>query len=352
MKRRIRSTVAGVSAAVGLSVAGASAAGAAVAAHSPTWHVVDYGNGAITATQAITAVVATGKTSGWAFAGSAAYERTGAVTWKKVAFPGRDGEVSVAGEASATNVWAFDNTPFGSTAFTWNGTRWSAAKTFRGWVGAVSVLGRSDVWVFGAPYPDGETGVWHYSGRDWSQVASNLYGGSALSDRNVWAFSGTTIAHYNGTKWTTTNVASKLPAKTKNGLLAPPHVTDVIALSADDVYALGVGNARPTGGPLVVLHYNGRAWTKVAESPLPNNAPAGPDGTGGLWIAVANTGAPYILHYAEGKLSKVALPGDVAQPTGILSVARIPGTTEQLAGGTVPAADNRQRFFGVILQYS
>ena len=352
MKHRISKTIAGVSAAVGVSVAGASAASAAVQAHTPAWHPVDEGNAAIRDARNITAVVATGKTSAWAFEGSAAYERTGPVTWKKVAFPGPDGEVSVAGAASPTDVWAFDNTPFGSQAFTWHGTKWSPSRTFQGWVGGVSVLGRNDVWVFGAPYPGRETGVWHYNGHTWSQVASNLYGGSAISDRNVWAYSGTNIAHFNGIKWTTTNVARLLPAKSKHGSLTPPHVNDVIALSARDVYALGIGNARATDNPLVVLHYDGHTWNKVAGNPLANSAQASPDGTGGLWIAAASTGEPYILHYADGRLSRVKLPGDAAQPTFLESVARVPGTTEQLAGGTVPAADNRTVFFGTVLQYS
>jgi hypothetical protein len=268
-----------------------------------------------------------------------------------VAFPGRNGEVSVVGGAAPSDVWAFDNTPFGSAAFRWNGTKWSPMKTFRGWVGGVSVLARDDVWVFGAPYPDGQTGVWHYNGRTWSRVAKNLYGGSALSDRNVWAYSGTKIAHFNGSSWTTANVARLLPAEAKNGLRNLPHVDDVIALSADDVYALGVGNARATDGPLVVLRYDGRTWNRVAENRFPNSAQASPDGTGGLWIAASSSGAPYMLHYADGKLSKVALPGDAAQPTSILSLARIPGTTEQLAGGWVPAADGRPVTYGVVLQY-
>jgi hypothetical protein len=353
MKHSVCTTVAGVSAAIGLGVAMTTAASAAVAApsaHAPTWQPV--GNAAINAAHGISAVVATGRTSGWAFAGSVAYERTGVTAWKEVAFPGRDGEVTVAGATAPSDVWAFDNTPFGSAAFTWNGTKWSTVKTFRGWVGGVSVLARSDVWVFGAPYPDGQTGVWHYNGRAWSQVAKNLYGGSALSDRNVWAYSGTKIAHFNGTRWTTVNVAELLPAKSKGGLRTLPHVDDVIALSADDVYALGVGNDRATDGPLVVLRYDGRAWSKIAEDRLPNSAQASPDGTGGLWVAATYAGARYMLHYSDGRLSKVALPGDAAQPTNVLSLARIPGTTEQLAGGWVPAADGRPLTYGVILQYS
>ncbi len=349
MKRSVGKTVAGVSVAIGLSVATTAAGAAVAAAHAPRWQPI--GDAAINAARDITAVVATGRTSGWAFAGPTAYERTGAAAWKKVAFPARNGEVSVVGATAPSDVWAFDNTPFGSAAFTWNGTKWSTVRTFRGWVGGVSVLARDDVWVFGAPYPDAQTGVWHYNGRIWSQVAGNLYGGSALSDTNVWAYSGTKIAHFNGTKWTTVNVARLLPAKAKDGLRALPHVDDIIALSADDVYALGVGNAAATGGPLVVLRYNGRDWNKVADNRLPNSAPASPDGTGGLWIATAHSGAPYILHYADGKISKVALPGDAGQPTNVLDLARIPGSAGQLAGGWVPAADGRPVTYGVVLQY-
>jgi hypothetical protein len=353
MKHTIWKTVAGVSAAVGLSVAATSAASAAVPAapaHTPTWHEI--GTGAITGVSDITAVVATGKTSGWVFGGLVTYQRTGANVWKKVAFSHREGEISVVGAASSTDVWAFDNTPYGSVAYTWNGTKWSAAKTFRGWVGGVSVLARNDVWVFGAPYPDGQTGVWHYNGHGWSQVAANLYGGSALSDKNVWAYSGTTIAHFNGAKWTTVDVARLLPAKAKNGLRTPPHVDDVIALSARDVYALGVGNTSAVDGPLVVLHYNGSTWNKVAEGPYPNAAAASPDGTGGLWIAIGHTGGSVIAHYEAGKLSLVSLPGSAVQPVNVIDIARIPGTTEQLAGGWVPAMDGKPVTYGVVLQYS
>jgi hypothetical protein len=90
MKRKAARMVAGTSAALGL-VSFASAANAAVApAHGPTWHVVY--------TQSVNAefeaVVATGKTSGFAFlepnttvAVPSAYERTGATTFKKVPSP-------------------------------------------------------------------------------------------------------------------------------------------------------------------------------------------------------------------------------------------------------------------------
>ena len=78
---------------------------AAPAARGPAWHtILSAANGR--SPNQIDTVVATGKTSGWAFlnAATAAYERTGATAWKKVAFPGTGGAVNVAGESSRSNV--------------------------------------------------------------------------------------------------------------------------------------------------------------------------------------------------------------------------------------------------------
>jgi hypothetical protein len=58
------------------------------------------------------------------------------------------------------------------------------------------------------------------------------------------------------------------------------------------------------------------------------------------------------VHYAGGKLTKAATPGN-PQTLTILSVSRIPGTTEQLAGGfTHKALDRGTNVVAVILQYS
>jgi len=57
------------------------------------------------------AVVATGPTTGWVFRNDStvAYERTGAASWKQVAFPGGTGTVEAAAATSPSNVWtAYD----------------------------------------------------------------------------------------------------------------------------------------------------------------------------------------------------------------------------------------------------
>ena len=73
-----------------------------VAAQTPGWRTVFSApnNG-------LDAVIATGRTTGWAFQNdvSVAYERTGA-SWKAVAFPGTGGAVKAAGASSPSDVWA------------------------------------------------------------------------------------------------------------------------------------------------------------------------------------------------------------------------------------------------------
>jgi hypothetical protein len=59
-----------------------------------------------------------------------------------------------------------------------------------------------------------------------------------------------------------------------------------------------------------------------------------------------------LVHYAGGKLIKATLPVGAASIT-VGSVARVPGTTQQLAGGFTHAPGNLgAKVVAVILQYS
>jgi hypothetical protein len=302
---------------------------AAPAARGPAWHTILSAANGRTPHQ-IDTVVATGKTTGWAFlnAATVAYERTGATTWKKVAFPSTGGWVNVAGSSSPSNVWAALRSSSGQATelYRWNGRSWRAAKSLRGSLTAISVLGPNDVWVFG-----GSAGVTHFNGRTWTKVSSTLQGGSALSDNNVWAFNGTDVDHYNGRKWTATNVASLLPAQLPGH--GPSALTNILALAPNNVYATGEGDQTPRGGPGVVLHFNGHTWTRAAESgsfATISGESLTSDGKGGFWISSESfpsrlEGA--LFHYAAGQLTEVNL-GAFAY-----SVSHIPGTAEALAGG-------------------
>jgi hypothetical protein len=329
---------------------------AATAAPSPSWHIVKSVHSGVNGD--FTAMVATGKATGWAFDGingPTAWQRHGS-TWTEVRFPGKSGESVVAAAAtSPSDVWAFTDVNQGSRVLRWNGRNWSVVTTFPEPIGGAAVLAGNDVWVFGQPGIIEQLGAWHYNGHTWSRVAKNIDGGSALAPNDVWAFSGTNVTHWNGRRWASTSVEGLLPRKQ---LLNFPTVTGIFAESAHSVYAIGNGNRQDEGGPTVILHYNGHKWSKVAEGSfgygtLPSQQIA-PDGHGGLWLPMPGLlGAPsYLVHFAAGKLGTVKLPTS-AQLINVESVARIPGTTQLLAGGFTQAKVNLGlNVVAVILQFS
>jgi len=329
-----------VASAVIAATAAASYPALAAPATAQTWHIVkQVHTGSFGGFSAVTAV---GKNGGWAFGqGSVptAWRRSGS-TWTQVPFPGKSGEVVVVARAtSATNVWAFTDYGTRSRALRWNGHSWSVEATFSRELGGAVVFSPTNVWVFGQPYyPSGGLGAWHYNGHTWSAVASGrgLEGGSALSANDIWAFDGSDVAHWNGHTWSRTSVAHLLPAKQE---LNGPAVTGVYAESPHNVYAIGNGNLEDEGGPIVILHYNGYQWSKVAEGNYGDGTQpdqeATSDGHGGLWIPMpfASDGQQsYLLHYSGGHLTQAGLPGGTSRMT-VQDVALIPGTSAVLGAG-------------------
>ena len=347
----IRAVIAGTAGLLAVSGTAAGAAGAA--APGPSWHVVMRAAGGN-----FTAMVATGKTTGWAFDATSpptAYQRNGGA-WKRVAFPGKSQEtVIAAGATSPGSVWAFTDRPAGgSRVLHWDGRRWSVVKTFAQQIGGAAVLRDNYIWVFGVPrFTEGGLGAWCYNGHTWTRYGKNLAGGSVLSARDVWAFNDTTVYHWNGRTWSGVNVTRLLPARQ---FLNSPALTGVIALSADDVYAIGNGNRQDEGGPVVVLRYDGRTWRKVAQGEFGYGAgqQIAADGRGGLWLPMPGPlgGPSHLVHYAAGTLTAASLPVG-ARYIYVNSIARIPGTAQQLAGGfTHDKSDPGRNVVAVILQYS
>jgi len=341
----IATTVAGLLAIGGLSAGTAAAAHAQAAPVSggPQWHIVKSLNGAAAGT--FTAVVATGKSTGWAFqeggvrAPDVAWELAGG-KWTRESFPANSNEVvGAAAATSPSDVWAVTYVQGGgSRVLRFNGHKWSVARVFKQTIGSLSVRSATDVFAFGAD------AVLHYNGHVWSPVASPVDGGSVLSDHDIWGFSGTNIEHWNGHKWTVTSVKNLLPPPLP---LYGPRLADIIALSDANVYATGNGHAQDAGGPIVLLHYDGHTWRKVADAGLGGGGgEMSLDGRGGLWIPLPGVSGEksYMLHYANGKLARITLPRSAA----VLTISRMPATTRQLACGYVPSATGP----AVILQYS
>jgi hypothetical protein len=302
-----------------LAVTGAAAASAAATPASPSWHIVKrVHDGAL---GQFTAVTALGSRHGWAFVGEngvTAYKRNGG-SWAKVSFPRKPGESVIAARAlSSTDAWAFTGGGAASRAVKWNGHTWKAEHTFTGSLTGATVISSRNIWAFFASFLPGG-GAYHYNGHSWKHVSSGhgLTGGSASSAGNVWAFDGADVARWTGGTWKRTSVKHLLP-KTIPGPLNDPAVVAMWAQSAHSVWALGDGNDEDQGGPVVVLHYNGHSWKKVASASQAVTAGQGStafgsmsgDGHGGLWIPIAQGSAnpAHLLHYTGGQLKVATLP--------------------------------------------
>src|SRR5690242_2951643 len=144
---RIAAGIAGLLAVGGTAaVVGATSAAAGT---PPSWHIVkSVANGP---NGDFTAMVATGRSTGWAFDGingPTAWQRHGG-TWSRVSFPGKSGETVVAAAAtSPSDVWAFTDVGSGSRVLRWNGHAWSVVRTFGNPIGGAAVRASHDVWVF------------------------------------------------------------------------------------------------------------------------------------------------------------------------------------------------------------
>ena len=247
--------------------------------------------------------------------------------------------------ASATspgNAWAITQS---GKVLHWTGAAWAISHVF-GVGSQIQALGPRDVWVFGSAWE-------HYNGHTWTRVTSahGLFGASALSDNDIWAFGQSTVAHWNGHALTRTSVKKLLIAKNPAD---SPQLVGIYAQSKNSIWAMGNGHTADAGGPLFILHDNGHGWRRVVVGHLGSNSGnlVAPDGNGGLWIPLngASGQASSLAHFSHGKLTSAKLPVP-GQQISIFSIAPIPGTTQAIAGAFThnPAFTKTA---SVVLQYS
>lgn len=296
------------------------------------------------------AVTAISGRMAWAFSSAvgkapAAFKLTGS-GWTRRAFPAqRDDVVTAASASSASNVWAFT---VKGQVLRFNGSRWSKVTKFSREIRSGLALSKTDVWVFGSP----GAGTWHFNGRHWTKFASGrgLEGASALSARSIWAYGGTSVAHWNGHSWIASSLARLLPRNTQH---SHSFLAGIYAASASSVYVAASGGRVGENGPLILLHFNGSAWHRVAFSKsLGGPAALISDGRGGLWIPV-NTGFPgngSMEHFSKGVLSSVRLPFSPPHLT-FFGAAIGQHTTAALAVGYTRTSLNAPTTTAVILRY-
>jgi hypothetical protein len=375
LKRVLRTFAANgvaVSAAVVFAVPGAQAAG------TPGWRFA----AVYPQVQQMLSVSASSAANAWA-AGQAGLglftSRWNGKKWQTIAGPtGHWGVGPVVGAAVAATAgaraWIFvltGNEELGITeadAVEWTGTSWSAMHTFAGspWLGTAIASGPGDVWGFGNTGSDNQT-PWavHYNGKSWSRVSmpvnpSQASGSAAAGD---WVM-GTAVAqpkrvevlHWSKGAWR--NVALPKISVPAGQQMLPGFIA--VAGPASVWATVRVGPPTGTGHvPDVLLHWNGRAWSKV---PVPKGVSAyglASDGHGGSWVASYTVIKPgrllaglVMYHYWGGHWTHVPAPAKSGFVTNLIggNMQLIPGTRSVLANAILNPS-RPAGFEGAILKY-
>jgi hypothetical protein len=366
MTRKAMLAAAAVAALLGLGAsAGAADAGTSPPAQEGFPSV--FRSGVAGEISAVTAVsYGGGKVAQFAFTTSggkpAMYSRTNNGSWGLTTIPAvKAGEVVTAARAVGPDevlLFTRIGTGAGGRVIRYTATRsratFTVMKAFPAAIGTASVISATDVWVFGSSaHGAGKLGVWHYNGHTWKQLAATLADGAAENDTHVWAVTGTTIAFYNGTKWTATSAAPLLSGKTPT---AASSLSFVYAGPGNAVYALAAGNrTADQGGPLTLLRYTGSTWAKAASSghgrPVPGAAATDggiegnngiTEGSQGIFFPIDNgpSRAPQLVHYAtniKNVLTTIVAWGVTNVPGArLLTIANVPGSQRELVGGFAP----------------
>jgi len=250
-------------------------------------------------------------------------------------------------------------------AVEWTGTSWSAVHRFAGSPGDVIASGPGDVWAF----ESGNATPWadHYDGKSWSRVPFpvNVTQASGSAAAGSWV-TGTVAAqparvavlHWSKGAWR--NVALP-PVTVPNGdqmmpgLIAP-------ALSPASVWAtVRVGPAKGAGHvTTILLHWNGKAWTKVPVPEGLNPGSLASDGHGGAWMTsnvMYHYSDPWMTsdamyHYSGGRWTHDPVPVKSGYATTLQGdLELIPGTRSVLAAAELQATPVGFPTEGAIVKY-
>src|SRR5437868_7792463 len=101
-------------------------------------------------------------------------------------------------------------------------------------------------------------------------ASSHLYGVSTVSATDAWAVGdresdegAPLVYHWNGSRW------SEIPAAPLRG----GSLTDIVAVSSNDIWAVGHQDVENAADLSVTQHWDGTTWTQV-PSPNPSRDPS------------------------------------------------------------------------------
>ncbi|RAY14797.1 hypothetical protein DPM19_13780 [Actinomadura craniellae] len=351
-----------VAVAIGLASVGALAPSAS--ADALTWEVVHQVD-----RQVIYGVVPVTRRDVWALTGTRPQQdyrsrplslRWNGSAWRRVATPTGLTGVLTAGDAlSPTDVWAIGGEEGGpSYALRWDGAQWNVAGRWEvGDVTGITVLGPSDVWVFGAHGRDWGAGTWHYDGATWTKMETPfaIIKASDVSPTDIWGIargaSGDTrtVVHYDGTSWQEVPTGDVLPPdipySDATGTSQSVFLSGIVARSAQDVWVTGTvsrtENEVSTQQP-VLIRWNGTRWRRVDVPGAGAIDKITPDGRRGFWFA-ARPGPeePQVIRHRSG--GGVWTTAAVTTPAGtvpaLYDLALVPGTRQVYGVGLLQAVD-------------
>jgi hypothetical protein len=278
-------------------------------------------------------ILRTGPYSAWVFGGSnpggpsapVAAQWDGTTLTTATLPSGLTSFISDASGTSGTDIWAASQ--YGRYLLHYDGWRWVVAKRWpHGQITGLTAISSSDVWVFGTTAEGASNlGTWHFDGYDWQRVpgpADSVWRASATSDTDIWAIAASpssySILQYNGAEWQQVPTGNDLDG-------VQPR--DILAMSPGNVWVLGTTADTVYGVRLVLLHWNGAAWTSLVTqiNAWAGRLAPGPDGSvlvtatpadasaAGLILQVSATGGwPMVTAQSwldSGSVSDVALAG-------------------------------------------
>ncbi|HYP39403.1 MAG TPA: S-layer homology domain-containing protein [Chloroflexia bacterium] len=209
----------------------------------------------------------------------------------------------------------------------WDGTEWTIVPTgIEGELYSVDAVSSADVWAVGvSSYDQGLSAIiMHWNGIEWSQWPGDLQTGAlsdvmALSANDVWAV-GQHILHYDGSAWSVVHS----PETSLNALSA---------VTSDDIWAVGSDGNSP-------LHWDGLTWSSVPISgsgKLMDVVALATDDVWAVGITSSYRGRGFVIHWDGSSWATVPVP-DIPD-SQLLSISGV-ATDDIWAAGVIGIGSN------------
>jgi hypothetical protein len=154
---------------------------------------------------------------------------------------------------------------------------------------------------------------------------------------------------FNGNRWQVFSLPAHLAPR---GQVVTPQ--SMLAVSPTNVWATAYTNGLGVSGPIILLHWQGHGWAKVAGS-LPSGALVGPiarDGHGGIWLgAVSQGSSPEVLHFGNGAWTTDPLPSSKAGVISLTGLSLMPGSRSLWGTGVLGRTSLGQTNGAVIVRF-